>query len=246
MTEYICIGDIHGRNDLLNQIIKYKDFNYIFLGDYIDRGSNSLQVIKTIMNLPNAICLMGNHEQMFLDSLKSAYTMHNSISRSAYKIEPILNNHLETIQSFVSNTRYENIFNQFKSLYLNRDYCDDFVKLLKECLIFIDVHYQKEIQFLQNLYTYVESDNYVLSHSGGCKNKLPIDNNLDDWLWTRDFKQPLNNKIYIYGHTPTQSGKIEINKNNINIDTGAVFKNCEIGTYKININDKIKLIKLND
>ena len=77
-----AIGDIHGCKKELdvihNKIKKYclknnKKPIITYLGDYIDRGPKSKDVIQTIIEftLPNVekICLLGNHEQMLLDVL---------------------------------------------------------------------------------------------------------------------------------------------------------------------------------
>lgn len=74
---YYCFPDIHGCSDFLKQALSfvYKQNpdggKIIFLGDYIDRGPDNLGVITTIMNPPEGwefITLLGNHEQMFIDS----------------------------------------------------------------------------------------------------------------------------------------------------------------------------------
>jgi serine/threonine protein phosphatase 1 len=69
---YYAIGDIHGQKDLLNEALKYiynkNGDKIIFLGDYIDRGPDSLGVLNIVMNPPEDkvfICLQGNHEDMF-------------------------------------------------------------------------------------------------------------------------------------------------------------------------------------
>lgn len=83
---YYCFPDIHGCFDVLKKAL---DFVYeqnpqggkiIFLGDYIDRGPDNLNVIKTVMNPPENwefVCLMGNHEQMFLDSYYKKYEFYD-------------------------------------------------------------------------------------------------------------------------------------------------------------------------
>jgi len=72
------IGDIHGCLDMLKRLIDKIEWNpandrLIFIGDYIDRGENSKGVIDFILRLKKDStliqCLLGNHEQMFLDYL---------------------------------------------------------------------------------------------------------------------------------------------------------------------------------
>ena len=69
--EYVVVGDIHGNfYDLVGIFAKngYPPMkNYIFLGDYVDRGDMSLEVIQFLlvlkMNFPNSVYLLrGNHE----------------------------------------------------------------------------------------------------------------------------------------------------------------------------------------
>lgn len=59
------IGDIHGDSEGLNRInINDKDL-YVFLGDYCDRGPDSVGVLKKLIDLSkkdNIILLEGNHE----------------------------------------------------------------------------------------------------------------------------------------------------------------------------------------
>ena len=78
MATYV-IGDIHGRADLLDQLIRdvpwdIKNDKIVFLGDLIDRGKQSPVVIDRIMELvaanANVVVLRGNHEQMMLDCLE--------------------------------------------------------------------------------------------------------------------------------------------------------------------------------
>jgi serine/threonine protein phosphatase 1 len=77
-AEIFAVGDIHGRSDLLAALIdeaarepKLRDKRAIvFLGDFVDRGSDSLGAIELAMGAKarvgadEAIALMGNHEAM--------------------------------------------------------------------------------------------------------------------------------------------------------------------------------------
>lgn len=76
-----AIGDIHGCRDLLEELLEVVNpdldrHRLVFMGDYIDRGEDSRGVVEVILNLKknfkseNIICLMGNHERMFLDFLQ--------------------------------------------------------------------------------------------------------------------------------------------------------------------------------
>lgn len=79
-----CIGDIHGRLDLLLAVhqkiaVDAAHFNgikiLVYLGDYIDRGDQSRQVIDCLLenNFPDfqKVFLLGNHEQVLLQFLLS-------------------------------------------------------------------------------------------------------------------------------------------------------------------------------
>lgn len=68
----IIIGDVHGHYDglmmLLEAIAPGSNDQVYFLGDLIDRGPQSAQVVDFVQQSSYA-CLLGNHEQMLLDVL---------------------------------------------------------------------------------------------------------------------------------------------------------------------------------
>lgn len=83
-TATYIVGDIHGRFDLVEQLLKiidddliagsYADPKLVFVGDYVDRGEQSAEVIDCLYGLArdwpdNVTCLMGNHEAMLLSFL---------------------------------------------------------------------------------------------------------------------------------------------------------------------------------
>lgn len=80
---YYAVGDVHGRDDLLEQLHAHiREFHglshgdrpakVIHLGDYIDGGAHSVDVLDRLMRgLPGMemLCLLGNHEAMMLECL---------------------------------------------------------------------------------------------------------------------------------------------------------------------------------
>ena len=94
-----AIGDIHGcfgqLRTLVDEIIKPgKDDKLIFLGDYIDRGEQTKEVIDFIIDLTergyDIVPLMGNHEAMLLDALENNENMWIWFQNGGY----------ETVRSF--------------------------------------------------------------------------------------------------------------------------------------------------
>ncbi|OSQ50536.1 metallophosphoesterase [Marivita geojedonensis] len=73
---FCVIGDIHGRLDLFTTLVAAlpKDTTIICVGDLVDRGDQSAQVLRFAMDNELISPLMGNHEQMMLNFLKSPET----------------------------------------------------------------------------------------------------------------------------------------------------------------------------
>jgi len=78
MNKIFAIGDIHGclekLEKLMNQIaVNREKDTIVFIGDYIDRGKSSKEVVDYVIHLreqyENVVCLLGNHEKMFLQYL---------------------------------------------------------------------------------------------------------------------------------------------------------------------------------
>ena len=72
MQKIFVIGDIHGCFDKLCALMDKIPINFsrdqlIFIGDYIDRGSGSIEVVDSLIDLqkqlPGPLFLKGNHEK---------------------------------------------------------------------------------------------------------------------------------------------------------------------------------------
>jgi serine/threonine protein phosphatase 1 len=99
MGRLLAISDIHGCFDAFYHLITreirlLKNDRLVLLGDYVDRGTQSKEVIDFIMDLMDKgfdiIPLTGNHEAMLLDSWKN------------FNMLPLwlLNDGLSTLDSF--------------------------------------------------------------------------------------------------------------------------------------------------
>ncbi|KAI5180914.1 serine/threonine-protein phosphatase 4 catalytic subunit [Nematocida sp. AWRm80] len=82
----VVCGDIHGQYDDLLTIFKMngtpKRTKYVFLGDYVDRGPNSIETITLlllykVMYPGNIILLRGNHESR---ELSETYGLYKEVS----------------------------------------------------------------------------------------------------------------------------------------------------------------------
>lgn len=73
-----AVGDVHGRADLLDALLgkieahaASRPRRLVFLGDYVDRGPASAEVLHRVRSLQrretvHVVCLKGNHEDMML------------------------------------------------------------------------------------------------------------------------------------------------------------------------------------
>lgn len=111
------VSDIHGKNELFDKAMKEiglkRSDKLILLGDLIDRGDDSKGVLDSIIRLKDSgydiSGLMGNHEQMLLDSFLSKTHLSLWLLNGGYKtlasfsadsIEAIPQKYIELIKSF--------------------------------------------------------------------------------------------------------------------------------------------------
>ena len=81
MKKIFAIGDIHGCYDRLKKLmgkipIDFSRDTLVFIGDYIDRGPHSVEVVDYLIQLqsriPEVVFLKGNHEDMLDKFIKGA------------------------------------------------------------------------------------------------------------------------------------------------------------------------------
>ena len=159
------IGDIHGEIAKLNQLIlniKTIDSNpkLIFIGDYINKGENSKEVLNLLSNMRNTIFLMGNHEYYLIEYVKRGRFKDEVIkyftetTLKDFKIE------INNIKDIIYN-EYESFFNSLRISYETEKY---FISHAGIDINYINkdlVDIPKESFIINNRYKFIESKSYI-------------------------------------------------------------------------------------
>jgi serine/threonine protein phosphatase 1 len=204
-----AIGDIHGSADLLSELFARIDDDLkarptadavqVLLGDYIDRGPTSRQVIDLLIARQrghDVILLKGNHEDVALQFLSDPTTL------SLWKNIGGLN----TILSYgVTPTR-----------------TDD--PQLQHAVATAFAHSMPDShrRFLQGLALSFACGDFFFAHAG-VRPGIPLQEQSQyDLLWIREdflLHEEDFGKVIVHGHTPARDP--DVRRNRINIDTGA-------------------------
>ena len=208
-TRVYCVGDIHGRDDLLREMaervgadMQARSFDHavtVFLGDYIDRGPSSKRVIEQLANAEwptSVIALAGNHEDFLLTFLNDAGFLAFWRSQGG----------LETLHSYgvdVSAAMTGRDFGGVQAAFTARfpKHHRDFLDALKVSTVIGD---------------------YFFCHAGVRPGVSLDGQNREDLLNIREpflSSEAEYGKLVVHGHTP--AGAPEIRANRIGIDTGA-------------------------
>lgn len=203
-----AIGDVHGRAELLHETFCKIDNHReafpianaieITLGDYIDRGPSSFDVIELLLTRTRSgtVCLKGNHEVFLLEFLKDPTVLSvwqhcgGLETLRSYGLEPPLN---------PSSKDQEHLAAALA------------VQLPAE-------HHN----FLAALPLSIALGDYFFVHAGVRPGIALSNQRSEDLLWIReDFLRYEGGfgKVVVHGHTPVSEP--EIRNNRINIDTGA-------------------------
>lgn len=205
-----AIGDVHGRLDLLNILLERierdnearpdADTCLLFLGDLVDRGPQSAQVIDRIIALksarPNTRILTGNHEEMFLAALSG--------DLNALKVFTHVGGR-ETILSYgVTESDYREL--GFEGLY------EEFSRRVPK----------QHRAFIEAFEDVVVFGDYAFVHAG-IRPNIPLEQQrTSDLRWIRkEFLEHTGShaKIIVHGHTIFDA--VQEYSSRISIDTGA-------------------------
>jgi serine/threonine protein phosphatase 1 len=203
------IGDIHGRADLLDRMIReiardlaaapISDALTVTIGDYIDRGPNARLVIDRLVCNPfptGFVALKGNHEVLL-----ETFLQDSSVAEQWRRLGGI-----ETLHSYGIDPA---------PLMRGRNFAET-ADALRDALP------GAHSEFLASLHTSLIAGEYFVCHAG-VRPGVPLARQReDDLLWIRDefLDSPLDfGKVVVHGHSPVEEPQLR--RNRINVDTGA-------------------------
>ena len=205
-----AIGDVHGRHDLLVQLLNVIIQHYptlhpepskmtlIFLGDVIDRGPESrrcLEVIQRLVDSAQARMLLGNHEDMLLASLDG-----NGVAQEAW----LSNGGLATLSSYGIEPpdSSEDAF--------------DFAARLQEAIP------AEQVRFLRSLDVSYSSGSYFFVHAGVKPGvRISRQDERDLFSIREEFTQSekWHGQVVVHGHSIVDT--VDVRHNRIACDTAA-------------------------
>lgn len=207
-----AIGDIHGRLDLLRalheQIADDRQARphegsdtIVYLGDYVDRGPASREVIDCLLDdvLPgfDAVHLMGNHEEAMLRFLDDVEAGPAWVSFGGEAT--LLSYGVRRAPTMIGRQRFEDMRRQFAA------------KLP-----------ERHVAFLRSLRLSFAAGDYFFVHAGVRPGIAIAAQERQDLLWIRTTflsSDADHGKVVVHGHTPNQAP--EVRHNRIGIDTCA-------------------------
>lgn len=204
-----AVGDIHGRADLLEEVLKRIDADLarsppqgsieIFLGDYIDRGPASRQVLDRLIERQNAgrsVFLKGNHETYMID----------------FAANPLIFDEWKRLGGLETLLSYG----------LAPSAAPGPAEQIQLAAAFQRALPESHRRFLDSLKLSYTCGDYFFVHAG-IRPGIPLkEQHESDLLWIRrDFllSDQDFSKIIVHGHSRTPEP--DIRPNRINIDTGA-------------------------
>jgi serine/threonine protein phosphatase 1 len=201
-----AIGDIHGKYSLLRElydkiledIAQNGDSHnvIVFLGDYIDRGSQNIQVLDFIKNLQDSsgiehIFLRGNHEEIFKSAMEYPHRPWFTGMWVQNGGKAVLNEVGMEFAEFNASYPWQGYVNWFDT----------------------------------RLENYYETDDYVFVHGGldiSVQNMRKQDDEMLQWARFREEDHYASfHKLVVHGHSPVEEPQVD--KNRINVDTGRSY-----------------------
>ena len=214
--KYYAIPDLHGRYDLLEKSLqKIEDiqlssddgnFRVVALGDYIDRGPQSRQIIQRLMEEQEKrpdrfICLKGNHEDMMVRTIREPLMPNWWISNGGDA----------TLKSYGAEDQDDRHWNPY-GYHLGK------------------VN-QDHLNWLEKLPLFFETEKHVFVHAGVPVDDLDLkDQNEEQLMWMlyhKNDKGGYRDKHVVHGHHIHEDGPHEW-EYRTSLDTGSFYTNRQV------------------
>lgn len=199
-----AIGDVHGKFEMLSALLdaleaegeRIGGIRIVTLGDYIDRGNQSRQVIDRLLAGPRIagnefVHLRGNHDEMLLE----AWADPDGAAMSRW----CMCGGIQTLQSYGLDDEDQLLHGRWKA--------------------FVPAEH---IAFLSSLHDALVDDARIYVHAGIVPGVPLRDQDARNLIWIREafLQSDMNHgRVVVHGHTPTQYPTVRHNR--INLDTGA-------------------------
>jgi len=130
MQKIFVVGDIHGCLEKLVTLmdklpIDYNQDQLIFIGDYIDRGPSSFDVVRYLIELkklkPDTVFLKGNHEDMLQNYLDGSDRFTYQLNGGQQTLDEYLNRS-DKKDAFPIPSEHLEFFNSLKLYYQTDDF----------------------------------------------------------------------------------------------------------------------------
>ena len=125
-----AVGDIHGCLDKLTMLMEMIDIDpnkdtLVFMGDYIDRGTHSKEVVDYLISLArrqrNVFFLEGNHERMLQRYLSGTSMFHFLVNGGQATIDSYLKNQSNAKDRLIP-TAHRDFFDNLRLYYETEEY----------------------------------------------------------------------------------------------------------------------------
>lgn len=224
-TSIYVTSDLHGLlladlKRLLN-MVNFNDNDWLFiLGDVIDRQNDGgIEILKWLLEQPNAQLILGNHEAMLL----SCDFVFEEITDQS--IGDLTQEKMALLMNYTQNGGDVTLKTLRSLLQTEPDTLTDILDYLRDAPVYETVS--------------VGNKDFLLVHSGldnFSKNKKLADYTVDEliWAWPEITVEYFDDIITVFGHTPTMSydhankGKILKTKTWIDIDVGVPYGNSPV------------------
>lgn len=226
----LVIGDIHGCLTTLKALIAKAGpvSQIISVGDLIDRGEDSFEVIKYCINNNIQVCL-GNHEQMAIEALKAYLGPDYPFKRMDLLDSDWIANGGRRVFDEASKEDLQFMLDYFQTLpiYIKTDYTHNDLPVVVSHTALNMYHYN-----------ILDSDPAEL---------LRMSTSLV-WSRTQATSQAAVKFFSIYGHTPTDclgtpNAKPHITSTGINLDTGCCYDSKDRGKLTAVILPSMEIIQ---